>query len=80
MYGKSLQDGAVARISYNTLSASKSLQDGGMCTSNGCKDETPDPSVLPWGGLTTTRDGLLTLLDCYIFAKSLKELQTVSIA
>ncbi|OWM78977.1 hypothetical protein CDL15_Pgr003148 [Punica granatum] len=78
MYGKSFQqEGAIAHISYNISAPSKSLQDGGMCTSNGCQDEIQDPSVHPWGGLSTTRDGSLTLLDCYIFAKSLKGLQIV---
>lgn len=79
MYGKSLHEGAVSHISYNLPDASKSLQDDGTCASNGYKDEMQDPSVHPWGGLTTTRDGSLTLLDCYIFAKSLKGLQIVSV-
>lgn len=44
-------------------------------------DEEPhnfqDPYVHPWGGLLATRDGALTLLDCYIYEKSLKVLQNV---
>ncbi|KAK4783742.1 hypothetical protein SAY86_018110 [Trapa natans] len=77
MYEKSLHEGAVAHISYNALPTSRSLQDGGMCANKGWKDSIPDPSLLPWGGLTTSRDGSLTLLDCYIFAKSSDELKTV---
>ncbi|KAJ0258336.1 Uncharacterized protein HA466_0071430 [Hirschfeldia incana] len=30
-----------------------------------------------WGGITATRDESLTLLDCYLYAKSFKVLQTV---
>ncbi|KAJ4892139.1 Uncharacterized protein Rs2_31887 [Raphanus sativus] len=33
--------------------------------------------VSQWGGLTAGRDGSLTLLDCYLYAKSFKVLQTV---
>ncbi|GMH20094.1 hypothetical protein Nepgr_021935 [Nepenthes gracilis] len=42
-----------------------------------CQDEPPDPSVHPWGGLTTTKDGALTLLDCYLYSRCLKGLQKV---
>ncbi|MFS7915486.1 hypothetical protein Hanom_Chr02g00165881 [Helianthus anomalus] len=42
-----------------------------------CVDDIQDPFVHPWGGLTTTRDGTLTLLDCYLYSKSLKGLQNV---
>ncbi|KAI7754886.1 hypothetical protein M8C21_026672 [Ambrosia artemisiifolia] len=43
----------------------------------GGNDDVQDPSVHPWGGLTTTRDGTLTLLDCYLCSKYLKGLQNV---
>jgi hypothetical protein len=39
--------------------------------------EIQDPSVHPWGGLSTTKDGILTVLDCFINAKSLHVLQNV---
>lgn len=39
--------------------------------------ESQDPSVHPWGGLATTKDGILTLIDCFIKAKSLRVLQNV---
>ncbi|KAG2332250.1 hypothetical protein Bca52824_003430 [Brassica carinata] len=39
--------------------------------------ELQDPSIHRWGGLTATRDGLLTLLDCYLYAKSFKGIRTV---
>jgi hypothetical protein len=32
-----------------------------------------------WGGLSTTKDGLLTLLDCFINTNSLHVLQNVSL-
>jgi hypothetical protein len=41
--------------------------------------ESQDPSVHPWGGLATTKDGILTLIDCFIKAKSLRVLQNVSL-
>lgn len=40
-------------------------------------EEVEDPSVHPWGGLSTTKDGILTLLDCFISAKSLHVIQNV---
>ncbi|XP_056844714.1 uncharacterized protein LOC108811502 isoform X2 [Raphanus sativus] len=36
-----------------------------------------DPDAHQWGGLTATRDESLTLLDCYLYPKSFKVLQTV---
>ncbi|KAJ0258337.1 hypothetical protein HA466_0071440 [Hirschfeldia incana] len=44
---------------------------------NGSKDVCNSSAVSQWGGLTATRDGSLTLLDCYLYAKSFKVLQTV---
>jgi hypothetical protein len=41
--------------------------------------ESQDPSVHPWGGLATTKDGVLTLIDSFIKAKSLRVLQNVSL-
>ena len=38
-----------------------------------------DPAAHPWGGLATTKDGILTLIDCFIKAKSLRVLQNVSV-
>ncbi|TVU31450.1 hypothetical protein EJB05_23134 [Eragrostis curvula] len=40
-------------------------------------EEVQDPSVHPWGGLSTTKEGILTVLDCFINAKSLHVLQNV---
>jgi hypothetical protein len=79
MYGKSLQqEGGAGHLRCDILEASKNLNDCGSHVTNGCQDEIQDPSVYPWGGLTTTRDGSLTLLKCYLFSKSLKGLQNVS--
>ncbi|EPS71588.1 hypothetical protein M569_03168, partial [Genlisea aurea] len=41
------------------------------------QDDAKHPSVLYWGGLIATRDGALTLLDSYLYSKSLKGLQKV---
>lgn len=78
MYGKSLQqEGGGGQLPCNRLGASKNQKDDELCMTIGCHDDVQDPSVHPWGGLTTTRDGTLTLLDCYLYAKSLKGLQNV---
>lgn len=78
LYGKSLQhEGAGGQIPCSRLGISKDQLQGGMCTTPICQDETQDPSVHPWGGLITTRDGALTLLDCYLYSKSLNGLQNV---
>ncbi|OMO68900.1 hypothetical protein COLO4_29357 [Corchorus olitorius] len=78
MYGKSLlQDGVAVNLRYNRSGVSKNQINGRLSMTNGSQDEIQDPSVHPWGGLTTTRDGSLTLLDCYLCSKSLKGLQNV---
>ncbi|ONM00559.1 hypothetical protein ZEAMMB73_Zm00001d030217 [Zea mays] len=57
----------------------KSLHHEGSCEPRiqEVEAEVQDPSVHPWGGLSTTKDGILTLLDCFINAKSLHEIQNV---
>ncbi|CBI29995.3 unnamed protein product, partial [Vitis vinifera] len=78
MYGKSLQqEGAGGQLPNHRSGALKIQNDGVLSTTNGCQDEAQDPSVHPWGGLTTTRDGALTLLDSFLFSHSLKGLQNV---
>lgn len=82
LYGKSLQqDGAVAQFDCKRSGALRSQNNGncGSSITNGLSDENQDPSVHPWGGLTTTRDNSLTLTDCYLYSKSLKGLQIVSL-
>ncbi|KAL2535149.1 hypothetical protein Adt_08500 [Abeliophyllum distichum] len=76
MYGKSLLQQEEAG-DYYSVRATKNQNDGDLCMKNGNQDDVQDPSVYPWGGLTTTRDGTLTLLDCYLYSKSLKGLQNV---
>lgn len=78
MYGKSLQqEGSGGHLLYNRQGALKNQNDGDLGMTTVCQDEVQDPSVHPWGGLITTRDGILTLLDCYLYSKSLKGLQDV---
>lgn len=57
---------------------SGALRDQSKVVSHRCSGELQDPGVHLWGGLTATRDGLLTVLDCYLYAKSFKGLQNVS--
>ncbi|KAL8142883.1 hypothetical protein V2J09_015915 [Rumex salicifolius] len=78
MYGKSLQqEVAGGQISCHKLSVSKDQRNSGSRDDLVSNDEVQDPSVHPWGGLTTTRDAALTLLNCYLYSKSLKGLQNV---
>ncbi|KAH1090440.1 hypothetical protein J1N35_017697 [Gossypium stocksii] len=78
MYGKSLQQEKVpGNLHSNRSGVSKNQIDGGLSMTDGSKDEIQDPSVHPWGGLTTTRDGSLTLLDSYLCSESLDGLQNV---
>ncbi|XP_074571688.1 uncharacterized protein LOC141828209 [Curcuma longa] len=69
-YGKSMQQGG----------SDFQLSDrAGNCQSQGRSDvdEVQDPSSHPWGGLTTTKHGPITVLDCFVRARSLKSLQKV---
>ncbi|EHA8588005.1 hornerin-like [Cocos nucifera] len=70
MYAKSLQLEGAGMYLPNKMGASKISNDSEL-------DEVQDPAVHPWGGLAATKDGILTLLDCFIYAKSLKTLQNV---
>ncbi|KAF8396034.1 hypothetical protein HHK36_017646 [Tetracentron sinense] len=79
MYGKSLQqEGAAGHLFISRPRTSKNCNDNGLnITTSSCQDDTHDPSVHPWGGLAATRDGILTLLDCFLDTNSLKALQNV---
>lgn len=78
MYGKSLQhEDAGAHRPCSRAGTLKDQGDGELRATTGSEYDVQDPSVHPWGGLTTTRDGMLTLLDCYLYTKSLKGLQNV---
>ncbi|CAL1372360.1 unnamed protein product [Linum trigynum] len=78
IYGKSLQtDGGANLPCKRPPAVSRNQTDGAMNMITGCQDEIQDPAGHPWGGLTTTREGSLTLLDCYLSSKSLKGLQNV---
>ena len=81
MYGKALlHDGALGPLPCNRVGPLKNRSDSDMWIANGGHNALQDPSVHPWGGLTTTKDGTLTLLDCYLYSKSLKGLQIVIIS
>ncbi|XP_073105334.1 uncharacterized protein [Elaeis guineensis] len=70
MYAKSLQQEGVGMHLPNKIGTSKTQSDSEL-------DEVQDPAVHPWGGLAATKDGRLTLLNCFINAKSLETLQNV---
>ena len=71
IYGKSLPQEGLDVGQPRTTTESMITQ--------GEQEGAQDPSVHPWGGLSTTKDGVLTLLDCFIKAKSLRVLQNVSV-
>ncbi|XP_062112170.1 uncharacterized protein LOC133823417 isoform X2 [Humulus lupulus] len=76
MYGKSLQqERPNGHLLSNRSGASINQNDGESMIIN--QDEIQDPSVHPWGGLITTKDSSLTLMDCYLYSMSLKGLQNV---
>ncbi|CAD5171187.1 unnamed protein product [Musa acuminata subsp. malaccensis] len=68
-YGKSLQQ--------EDPSFQQSDRAGTPQSQNTNDFEVLDPSLHPWGGLTTTKHGILTVLDCFMCARSLKTLQNV---
>ncbi|CAJ1967405.1 unnamed protein product [Sphenostylis stenocarpa] len=77
-YGKSLQqEGAVIHFPCSRPGVLKNQNNGGSSICNVVQDEIQDPTVHPWGGLTTTREGSLTLMDCYLYSTSFKGLQIV---
>ncbi|CAN8284680.1 unnamed protein product [Cochlearia groenlandica] len=77
-YGKSLgRKGSIGNLPCNGSGASKGQAECKSVVNNRCKDELQDPSIHQWGGLTTTHDGSLTFLDCYLYVKSFLGLQTV---
>ncbi|ESQ52920.1 hypothetical protein EUTSA_v10016161mg [Eutrema salsugineum] len=77
-FGRSLQQkGSIGNLPCNRSGASKDQIDCNSVVSSRCTVALQDPAVHQWGGLTTTRDGSLTLLDCYLYAKSYKGLHTV---
>ncbi|XP_058079982.1 uncharacterized protein LOC131228160 isoform X2 [Magnolia sinica] len=78
MYGKSLQqEGACVLLTSNPRASKNQIENGLDMMSSSRQDDAQDPSVHPWGGLAATRDGILTLLDCFLDGKSLIALQNV---
>lgn len=76
IYGKSLQQDATN--GHNSGRTTYNQKCGNLCIDNECQDDVIDPSLHPWGGLTTSRDGTLTLLEFYLHSNSLKSVQNVS--
>ncbi|KAL0925765.1 hypothetical protein M5K25_004135 [Dendrobium thyrsiflorum] len=62
MYGKSLQQ-EITGGCFPQKTTAEVLADNES-------DHLQDPCVHPWGGLATTKDGMLTLLDCFICESS----------
>ncbi|KAL1554565.1 hypothetical protein AAHA92_15110 [Salvia divinorum] len=75
MYGKSLRQDATSGHYIGRTTNNQNC--GNLCIDNECQDNMIDPSIHPWGGLTTAREGTLMLLDCYLHSNSLKCLQNV---
>ncbi|XP_077236280.1 uncharacterized protein LOC143877870 isoform X2 [Tasmannia lanceolata] len=78
MYGKSLQqEGAGGHLPSKAGALKNQIDNGSNIMLSSCQDDAQDPCVHPWGGLAATRDGILTLLDCFLDGQSLKALQNV---
>ncbi|XP_047325188.1 uncharacterized protein LOC124928979 [Impatiens glandulifera] len=78
MYGKSLHlEGTGKQNLCLGPGTAINQNNSDLCTPEISIDEAQDPSVHPWGGLTSTKDGMLTLLDCYLFSTCLIGLQNV---
>uniref|UniRef100_A0A7N1A360 Stress response protein NST1 n=1 Tax=Kalanchoe fedtschenkoi TaxID=63787 RepID=A0A7N1A360_KALFE len=78
MYGKSSQpDGTGGLLFGRRYTGLKNQTDVVSNSAAGCHDGSQDPAAHPWGGLTTAKDGTLTVLSTYIYSKSLKGLQNV---
>ncbi|KAL6000888.1 hypothetical protein ACLOJK_006615, partial [Asimina triloba] len=79
MYGKSLQQEGGSGYFPNRLGTSRDWVDDELESVTPCgQDDSHEPSVHPWGGLAATKDGMLTLLDCFLDGKSLRALQNVN--
>ncbi|CAM8927369.1 unnamed protein product [Rhodiola kirilowii] len=78
MYGKLPRpDSTGAILIGRRYGGLKNKNDAVSNSANGCHDDSQDPASHPWGGLTTAKDGTLTVLSTYINSKSLKGLQNV---
>ncbi|CAA7057112.1 unnamed protein product [Microthlaspi erraticum] len=77
-HGRTLQQkGLLGNLPCKRSGALKDQTGCNSAVTNRCTGQSHDPAAHQWGGLTTTRDGSLTLLDSYLYAKSFKGLQTV---
>lgn len=78
LYGKNMhQEAAYAHAISGQTQMRNHNENGSKLMAASSQDDASDPSVHPWGGLATTRDGILTLLDCFLVGTSLEALQNV---
>jgi hypothetical protein len=70
-------NGLLLEIFAQIVMYGKSLHQEGLGDPRIKEVEVQGPSVHPWGGLSTTKDGIITVLDCFINEKSLHVLQNV---
>ncbi|GLJ12395.1 hypothetical protein SUGI_0190040 [Cryptomeria japonica] len=78
LYGKNIhQEAAYAHALCGQPQNRNHIENGSKLMAASTQDDTSDPSVHPWGGLATTRDSVLTLLDCFLIGTSLEALQNV---
>ncbi|KAH9321326.1 hypothetical protein KI387_015965, partial [Taxus chinensis] len=76
LYGKNIhQEATYAHALCGQPQNRNHIENGSKLIAASAQDDTSDPSVHPWGGLATTRDGVLTLLDCFLIGTSLETLQ-----
>ncbi|CAN6465341.1 unnamed protein product [Victoria cruziana] len=77
VYGKSLQQENERNFNRKSPGCRNKNGYGSTRASLHCHDDAHDPLVHPWGGLVATRDGTLTLLNCFLDGPSLDTLQNV---
>lgn len=46
--------------------AARITEGGGVELLNGLEEHCKDPLIHPWGGLTASKDSVLTILDCFL--------------
>lgn len=76
-YSKSLQGGSLCHGKHAVGCNKAHCERSGNGAVSSTEDDVRDPSVHPWGGLTATRDSMLTFLDCFLDGQPLEVIQNV---
>lgn len=77
LHGKNLQGGSLFHGDCSVRCHKSKCEPRDKPAVTNFQDDVRDPSVHPWGGLTATRDSMLTLLDCFLDGQPLEVIQNV---